>query len=234
MGAEAERLGVDVQSETPDAFVTGLFLPARQAVPFDDVLTDHANSESLQPYLDDADACVQVDHVHVDEDRHLLDSEARRLDDERLARDIDRYHAVRREASMLAVINIALPLGESIVLSDGQDYLLHVARDERERLGRPDVRDLSRAAAAMRRLVCAKLDALITDSVTVAADGDTLVNGDGTEAAVLGRLCPACWYATRAALAQRAIDTIESPVLGQHLIDPTSVAVLYTSGLIEF
>ncbi|WP_308160148.1 hypothetical protein [Mycolicibacterium goodii] len=220
---------MNVHSDTPDAFATGLFLPARQPVPFDDVLADHVDSESLQPYLDDVDA-----HVHVDEDRHLLDSEARRLDDERLARDIARFHAARREASMLAMINIALPLGESIVLSGGQDYLLHVARDERVRLGRPDVRDLSRAASAMRQLVCAKLDALIADSVTVAADGDTLVNADGTEAAVLGRLCPACWYATRAALAQRAIDTAPSPVLGQELVDATSVAVLYTLGLVEF
>ncbi|UGU28923.1 hypothetical protein LT350_20265 [Mycolicibacterium smegmatis] len=222
-----------MQSEIPDAFAAGLFLPARQAIPFDEVLVEYANSESLQPYLapstDDGDVLV-----HVDEDRHLLDNEARRLDDERLARDIARFHAARREASMLAMINIALPLGQSIELSDGQDYLLHVARDERGRLGTPDVRDLSRAAAAMRQLVCAKLDALIVDSVTVAADGDTLVYPDGTEAAVLGRLCPVCWYATRAALAQRAIDTAESPVLGQDLVDPTSVAVLYTLGLIEF
>lgn len=218
-----------MHSETPDAFAAGLFLPARQVVPFDEVLADHANSGSLEPYLDAADV-----HAHVDEDRHLLDGEARRLDDERLARDVARFHAARREASMLAMINIALPLGESIELSDGQDYLLHVARDERVRLGQPDVRDLSRAATAMRQLVCAKLDALIADSVTVAPDGDTLMGSDGTHTAVLGRLCPACWYATRAALAQRAIDTAESPVLGQDLVDATSVAVLYTLGLIEF
>lgn len=59
-----------MQSEIPDAFAAGLFLPARQAIPFDEVLVEYANSESLQPYLapstDDGDV-----HVHVDEDRHL-------------------------------------------------------------------------------------------------------------------------------------------------------------------
>lgn len=135
---------------------------------------------------------------------------------------------------MLAMINTALPLGESVALTRGQDYLLYVARDERARLGQPHVRDLSRAASAMRDLICAKLDVLVTDSVTVAADGDTLVNGDGEEAAVLGHLCPTCWYATRAALAQRAIDAQSNPVLGQTLLDPTSVAILFTLALIDF
>jgi hypothetical protein len=216
-----------VQRDSPDAFQAGLFLPARQAVQFDEVLRDHANCESLPPYSADA-------HVHVDEDRHLLDDEARRLDEERLARDTARFHAARREASMLAMINTALPLGQSVVLSDGQDHLLYVARDERMRLGQPDVRNLSRAASAMRQLVCAKVDELIADSVSVAADGDTLLTGDDTEVAVLGRLCPTCWYVTRAALAKRAIATGADSVVGQDLVDATSVAVLYTLALIEF
>ncbi|MFN3003269.1 hypothetical protein [Mycolicibacterium wolinskyi] len=211
-----------------DAFECGLFLPARQTIQFPDILSGYTTSEALLPHL------AKDDHRHADEDRHLLDEEAGRLDAERFARDVARYHAVRRETSMLAMINTALPLGESVALTNGQDYLLSVARDERVRLGEPDMRDLSRAAAAMRDLVCAKLDALVADSVTVAADGDTLISGDGDELAVLGRLCPTCWYATRAALAQRAIDDQVYPVLGQGLLDPTSVAVLYTLALIDF
>jgi hypothetical protein len=70
--------------------------------------------------------------------------------------------------------------------------------------------------------------------VTVAADGDTLLNGDGSTEAVLGRLCPTCWYATRAALAQRVIDDGSTGVLGQGLLDPSSVAILYTCGLLDF
>ncbi|MHC9296741.1 hypothetical protein ACRCUN_30115 [Mycobacterium sp. LTG2003] len=88
-----------------DAFETGPFLPAGQVVAFPDVLSGYSTSEALLPYL------AEGEHRHVDEDRHLLDEEAMRLDAERLARDVARYHAVR-----------------------------HVARDERARLGDPNVR----------------------------------------------------------------------------------------------
>jgi len=92
---------------------------------------------------------------------------------------------------------------------------VRIACDERNDLGPPAVADLSRAAAAMRELICTKLAALVANSVTVAADRDTLVNGDGSTEAVLGRLCPTCWYATRAALAQRVIDDGSTGVLGR-------------------
>ncbi|CDO07177.1 hypothetical protein [Mycolicibacterium cosmeticum] len=216
-----------IRRRAPDAFEAGLFLPARMTVSFPQVLIDHAGSEALQPY-------PPADAEHWDPDRHLLDAEAARLDRERMAAEIARFHATRREASMLAMINIALPLGDSATLTDGQNYLLCIARDERNELGRPSVPELSRAGAAVRELICAKLGVLLADSVTVAADGDTLVNGDGSTAAVLGRLCPTCWYATRAALAQRVIDNGSTPVLGQGLVDPVSVAILYTLGLIDF
>lgn len=75
---------------------------------------------------------------------------------------------------------------------------------------------------------------LTRDSVTVAADGDTLMNGNGTEAAVLTNLCPTCWYAMRAALAQREIDEQTTTVVGQGVLDPTSVAILYALALISF
>ncbi|MFL0242200.1 MULTISPECIES: hypothetical protein [unclassified Mycolicibacterium] len=74
---------------------------------------------------------------------------------------------------------------------------------------------------------------LVANSVTVAADRDTLVNGDGPTEAVLGRLCPTCWYATRAALAQRVIDDGFTGLLGQDLLDPSSVAIVYTCGLLD-
>lgn len=200
------------------------------SVSFPQVLTDYTRSEALQPYVPGGAAA----HTHWDPDRHLLDTEADRLDVERMATDIARYHAARRQASMLAMINIALPLGRSATLSGGQNHLVRIARDERNELGLPAVADRSRAVAAMRQLVCAKLAALVADSVTVAADGDTLVNGDGSTEAVLGRLCPTCWYATRAALAQRVIDDGSTAVLGQGLLDPSSVAVLYTCALLDF
>ncbi|WP_020104348.1 hypothetical protein [Mycobacterium sp. 360MFTsu5.1] len=219
-----------IRRRTTDAFDAGLFLPARTPVSFPDVLTDYIRSEALQPYVS-GDAAA---HWHGDEGRHLLEAEADRLDRERMAADIARFHAARREASMLAMINIALPVGCSATLTRGQEYLLRIAREERNALGQAGFSDLSRAGAAMRELVCAKLGALIADSVTVAADGDTLVNADGSAAAVLGQLCPTCWYATRAALAQRVIDEGATAVLGQGLVDPSSVAILYALGLIDF
>lgn len=57
-----------------DAFEEGLFLPARQVVSFPDILNGYTTSEALQPYL------TEDVHRHVDEDRHLLDEEAMRLD----------------------------------------------------------------------------------------------------------------------------------------------------------
>ncbi len=207
-----------------DAFEVGVFLPARQVISFPDVLTGYVNGDASASHV----------HPFPDPQWHLLEEEADRLDRERMAAEIARYHAARREASMLAMVNIALPLGHSVKLTDGQNYLLGVARDERDRLGRPEVTDLSRAGAAMRGLICHKLGALVADSVRVAADGDTLVDGVGTGIAVLGELCPKCWYATRAALAQREIDDSADAVLGQGLLDTASVAILYALALIEF
>ncbi|MGJ6120956.1 hypothetical protein QN239_00020 [Mycolicibacterium sp. Y3] len=227
----ANKRGLDGFLSRPgDAFETGVFLPARQIMSFPEILADYRNSEALQRLLPE----VSPSHYHADEDRHLLDAEAGRLDDERMVAEIARYHAARRESSMLAMINTALPLGRSANLSGGQEYLLRVARDERDRLGQPVMADLSRAGAAMRKLICEKLDALNSNSVTVAADGDTLIDGTGAPAAVLGQMCPTCWYATRAALAQRAIDDEPNPVLGQGLLDPSSVAILYVLVLVTF